>query len=807
MSKMPLPSAHEENVVAEATRCAAAFHQRGMLAEAEKFYAAILQARPDHFNALHLLGVLRRQQGNGAEAWRLIAAALKMNPRSVDALCDFGGVLFALKLYDEALEAYDKALAIAREHLGGLLGRGNALAGLNRYEEALAAFDRVLGIKADHLDALNGRGNALLQLNRAEEALAAFDAAFAVKADSVETLVGRGNALMRLDRVEAALVPFARAIEIAPDHVVALHCRGLGLMSLKRYDEALESFDRGLNIAPRNRALLTGYGSALLELGGAEGALASFDKALAITPDHPDVLRRRAAALRALGRHSEAAGSEPRALAAVSHDAEAHYERGLSLWALGRREAAIDAYERASAFDHLRALSRLAICRLAIADWTPSVDLAGALHRRIAEGSFVDPLTTIAFGCEPSVRLDAARNCIRIFTPIAKRPFVHSSFERADRLRIAYLSSDLRQHPVGAAIAELFERHDKACFEIIGVSHGPSDSSAVRARIVKAFDRFYDVASDSDRNIAKLIYDLRVHIAVDLNGLSGGCRPDILSYRPAPIQVNYLGFAGTTGAEFIDYILADEMVLPFDQQRFFTETIVHLPGCYHANDTTRRIAPQTPTRSELGLPDRGLAFCCFNQSYKIAAPMFDVWMRLLAQVAGSVLWLSKMNELAESNLRREAAARGIAPDRLTFAPFVERIDEHLARQRAADLFLDTLPYNAHSTASDALWAGLPVLTCAGTSFAGRVGASMLRAAGLPELVTNNLEDYEALALKLATDSALLASIRRKLADNRAECPLFDGDRFRRHIEAAYATMWDIHRRGERPRNFRVEPSA
>ena len=248
-------------------------------------------------------------------------------------------------------------------------------------------------------------------------------------------------------------------------------------------------------------------------------------------------------------------------------------------------------------------------------------------------------------------------------------------------------------------------------------------------------------------------------------------------------------------------------MLPFDQQPFFAEKIVHLPGCYHANDATRRIAPETPARSGLGLPEQGLVFCCFNQSYKIAAPVFEIWMRLLKRVEGSVLWLSKMNDLAQANLRRAAAARGVAPDRLIFAPFVDRIEDHLARHRAADLFLDTLPYNAHSTACDALWAGLPVVTCQGTAFAGRVGASMLKAAGLPELVTSSLEDYEALALKLATDPALLPSIRRKLADNRPTCPLFDSDRFRRHIEAAYTTMWDIHRRGESPRSFRVEQGA
>jgi protein O-GlcNAc transferase len=803
----PLPLGHDESVVAEAVKYAAIFHQRGMLAEAEKFYAAILDVRPDHFNALHLLGVLRSQQGNGPEAVRLIGAALKMNPHSVDALCNFGGTLFALKLHDEALEAYDKALAVQADQLDGLLGRGKALLALDRFEPALAAFDRSLIVKPGHLDALNSRGSALLHLGRGEEALAAFDAALVVKCNSIEAHIGRGNALTLLDRIDEALSSFGSAIEIQPDHVVALHRRGLALMALERHDQALESFDQALYVAPRHRALLNSYGSALLALGRADDALTAFDKSLTITPEQPEVLQQRATALRALGRHREAAGSDERARTAISHNAEAHYERGLSLWALGKHEEAIANYAIASACKNPRALSKLAVGRLIVADWARADELADTLRCRIAEGSFVDPMATLPLEFDPAVRLNAARNCVRIYTPVAKVPFVHSTLAKVDKLRIAYVSSDFRQHAVGLAAVELLERHDKTRFEIIGVSHGPNDASGARARIVKAFDQFHDVASATDRHIAGLLNDLHVHIVVDLNGLSAGCRPDVLAYRPAPIHVNYLGFAGTTGAPFIDYILADETVLPFDQQPFFTEKIVHLPGCYHANDTTRHIGPETPTRRQLGLPDQGLVFCCFNRSTKISAPVFGVWMRLLAQVPGSVLWLSKMNDLAQANLRRAAAERGVDPERLIFAPVAGRSEDHLARHRAADLFLDTLPYNAHSMACDALWAGLPVVTCQGTAFAGRVGASMLKAADLPELVTSSLEDYEALALKLATDPALLQATRRKLGDNRPTCPLFDSDRFRRHIEAAYTAMWDIYQRGESPRSFCVEPSA
>jgi protein O-GlcNAc transferase len=293
-----------------------------------------------------------------------------------------------------------------------------------------------------------------------------------------------------------------------------------------------------------------------------------------------------------------------------------------------------------------------------------------------------------------------------------------------------------------------------------------------------------------------------VDIAVDLKGFTTDCRPGILAHRPVPIQVNYLGYPGTMGADFIDYVIADEVVLPFDLQPFFTEQIVHLPDCYQVNDSKREIAAHTPGRKDVGLRDEGFVFCCFNNNHKITALVFDVWMRILRKVEGSELWLLRDNHSAERNLRMEAAARGVDPARLVFADRVNP-DEHLARHRLADLFLDTLPFNAHTTASDALWAGLPLLTCRGESFAGRVAASLLHTIGLPELVTDSLEDYEALALNLATDPPLLKSVRRKLEQNRLSNPLFDADRFRRHIEAAYTTMWKRWQHGEGPRSFAV----
>ena len=770
---MPLSSAHDASVVAEAAACAIAFHQRGMLAEAEKFYTAILKAQPDHFDALRLLSVLRQQQGDNDEAMRLISAALRLNPQSYEALGAFGGVLFAFKRHDEALAAFDRALAIEPDHPETLYNRGNTLLVLGRNAEALAAFDRALALRPGHPEMLVNRGTALLHLERAEEALSVFD----------------------------------RVLALDGSHAVAFRNRATAYKVLERYEDARAAYREILGRTPDDVMVLDDYAGTLLLLGRAEEALAAFDRLLALAPDHRRVRKERADLLRALGRHDEAIKGYDALLAATPGDGEVLFGRGKSQWAAGRREAAMASQAQAWALGYPRALAELAMCCMRVADWPRAAELVGPLRAHIAEGSVIDPFVTLAFGSSPLEQFECARRYLATRVVGVAKPFVHSTGVAADRLRVAYLSSDLRQHPVGTAITELIERHNRTRFEIIGVSSGANDGSETRARISRACDRFLDVAADNDRTLATRLHDLNVHIAVDLNGLTGGCRPAVLACRPAPIQVGYLGYAGTTGADFIDYILADETVLPFEEQPFFSETIVHLPDCYHANDTGRPIAPQTPGRGELGLPGHGLVFCCFNQSYKIAAPVFDVWMRLLGEAPGSVLWLTRMDDLTNANLRREAHIRGIDPERLIFAPRMDSVADHLARQRAADLFVDTLPYNAHSTACDALFAGLPVITCRGRSFASRVAASMLKAAGLPELVTGSLAEYEARARALVANPALLAQMRGQLAASRAHCPLFDGDRFRRGIEAAYSVMWDIYRRGEHPRNFRVNDGA
>jgi predicted O-linked N-acetylglucosamine transferase (SPINDLY family) len=452
-----------------------------------------------------------------------------------------------------------------------------------------------------------------------------------------------------------------------------------------------------------------------------------------------------------------------------------------------------------------RAFGGAANCAAKLCAWDRWTRFAVELPAHIADGkAVVSPFMLLGYSDDPALQRQCARNYSDHRVPSSPTPLWTGGARRHDKIRVAYLSADFRRHPMTSVITGLFEAHDRAAFEISGISFGIDDGSPMRRRLIAAFDRFDDVRGMVDEEIAKLLYEHEIDIAIDRNGHTRDSRPGILARRPAPVQVNYLGYPGTMGARFIDYIIADKVVVPFEHQQFFTEKIVHLPDCYQVNDDKRKIADTTPTRREAGLPERGFVFCCFNNNWKITPAMFDIWMRLLHRVEGSVLWLLRDNDGAERNLRQEAALRGVDPARLVFAGRLPA-EAHLARHRLADLFLDTLPYNAHTTASDALWVGLPVVTCMGETFAARVAASLLRAIGMPELIAADLADYETLALRLAQDSALLAGTKAKLQWQRDTHPLFDTGRFARHIEAAYRTMEEIRQRGEAPRSFVVAP--
>ena len=570
----------------------------------------------------------------------------------------------------------------------------------------------------------------------------------------------------------AAEVRFRAALAIVPDRASGLINLSATLFRQDKFGEAIEVARRALTIEPDAVEALVALGSALVKQRRLDEALVAMERAVAAAPSDPTALMGRASVLTELRRYD---------LAIADYRAAQRIDPGK---------------------ENLRGL--LVTAQMQACDWTGLAGETDALLADIRRGkALANPFYLLTTPATAADQLLGARGMTRRdYLPLS--PLFRGERYDNDRIRVAYVSGDFHKHATAHLMTGVFEHHDRARFETFGISVGPDDGSPERQRLLTAFDHFVDVQERGNDEIAALIHGNRVDIAVDLGGFTEGGRLAVFARRPAPVQVSYLGLPGTTGAPYLDYLVADAVVIPADAHRFYSEKIVTLPDTYQANDDKRRIAPGTPTRREAGLPETGFVFCCFNNNYKIAPVVFDIWMGLLAAVEGSVLWLMRSNEVAAANLRREAAARGVSPDRLVFAPPLP-VAEHLARHRLAGLFLDTSPYNAHTTASDALWSGLPVLTCPGSTFPSRVAASLLRAIGLPELITSSFEEYRDLALTLARDPERLAAIRTKLAANRDTTALFDTARFTRHLESAYSTMVERHRRGEAPAPFAVEP--
>ena len=642
------------------------------------------------------------------------------------------------------------------------------------YTEAVRQFDVVLAANPKFSTAHNNRGNALKELKAYDAALASYDQAIAHDPKNADAHNNRGVVLFVMRRFVDALASCEKAIALKPDHAQAFNNRGNVLKSLKRFDDALASCDRAIALVPKYVDALSNRGVILFEMQRFEEALASYDLALAIKPTDAEILKNRANVLARMKLYEEAV---------VAYDQVAKLEPGQDF------------------VEGLRLQAKQSVC-----DWTGFEADCSSLKSSISNGRAASlPFTLLVMPAEASLQ----RKCAELYvtdkcSPIPM-PLWRGERYSHERIRVAYVSADFHQHPVAVLTAGLFEQHDRSRFEVIAISTGPNDQGPMRRRLETSFDQFHDVCSGSDQDIAELIRDLEIDIAVDLNGFTEGSRLNIFASRPAPVQVNYLGYAGTMGKELWDYILADRVVIPDWQHKDFAEKIAYLPDSFMANDFSRKISAYTPSRAEEGLPEKGFVFCCFNNNYKITPDVFDVWMRLLQEVEGSVIWLSSYNSAVVKNLCAEATKRGVSPDRLVFARRVELNEDHLARHRLADLFLDTRYYNAHATASDALWAGLPILTCLGETFASRVAGSLLNSVGLPELVTPSLQEYEALALRLAREPAYLTIVKQKLERNRETFPLFNTLRFTRHVEAAYAMMCERSRRGDGPVSFSVTP--
>lgn len=581
---------------------------------------------------------------------------------------------------------------------------------------------------------------------------------------------------------------------------------GAGSMQCGRIDLAVLSFGKACALKPDFPEANYNFGNALNAQGRLDAAAVCYRRTIALKPDLAEAHFNLGTVLERRGELDAAAACYRRATGLKPQWADAHNNLGNMLKAQDKLDEAIACYAKALAArpEFTEAEAHMLHLHQHIGYWQGFETLAPACARLAAQAGAPPPFTMLAMVDDAEVQLRfslkwAAERYGQAPLALPARPAA-----RPERLRIGYFSADFHDHATLYLMTGLLREHDRSKFEIHAYSYGQIKSGTWRERVKNLVDHFFDIADQPADAVTALARSHRIDIAVDLKGYTTNTRGDLFQYRLAPIQINYLGYPGSIGADFVDYILADPVVIPDDQRPFYSESVIRLPHSYQPNDNTREIAATTTTRADFGLPETGFVFCCFNNSFKISPREFAIWMRLLGRIEGSVLWLLKANPWCESNLRREATARGIAPERLVFADRADHA-QHLARHKHADLFVDTFNYNAHTTASDALWAGLPVVTKMGQQFAARVTASLLTAIGLPELITHTEAEYEALIGALATDPGRLSAIRVKLADDRRTHPLFDTRLYTRHFEAGLQQAYDLYFTGQNARDICVAP--
>jgi predicted O-linked N-acetylglucosamine transferase (SPINDLY family) len=710
-------------------------HQSGNIEQALIAYREILKLDENHFDALHLSGLIAAANKNFEKAVILIKRALKIKSNNATAHSNLGIVFFEMKKFDLAIQSHKKSIKINSKNKTSFYNLALAFEKDSRIHDAIEAYKTALSLDHSYYEALVNLGNLLQKDNKLLDAIYFYNKSIDSNPRGPESYNNRGNVFHKLQRYADALRDFDIAIELNPRYYEAFNNRGNTLHALRQQELALKNYDESIRLnalypdAHHNRANL------LREMQRYEAALKDFDTVLTLRPNYPYVLGQQLATKMNLCEWS-------------------NYDK--SLFEVCRR---IEAGEQAC---------------------LPFVAL-----------SLVD---------EPVVHKKAAHIWADNNHPTQKFESVIRTSSNNHKIKLGYFSADFHEHATMYLMAELLEVHNRERFEIIGFSFGPKIEDQMRRRAELAFSSFYDVRAMSDKDVASLARGLQIDIAVDLKGYTLDSRTSIFSYRAAPIQVSFLGFPGTMAVNYIDYIIADEIVIPKGNEIYYSEKIAYLPHSYQVNGSGRKKAQSNLSRRDWGLPENVFTYCCFNNNYKITPQIFDVWMRILMQVEGSVLWLLEESERVIENLKLRARENGVNPDRIIFAKKVSS-DIHLERQCLADLFLDTFPYNAHTTASDALWVGLPILSVPGKSFASRVSASLLHELNLSELIAKDINDYEQIAIDYGNNFKDINLVRQKILERSRTSTLFDSKKFSRGIEGLYEKMYSRFLDGKPPCNL------
>lgn len=808
-----------------------AFQQLNRADEAVASYNWAIAIDPNYAGAFYNRGNALHDLNRLAEAVDSYNQAITLNPQYASAFSNRGIALHDLQCFEEAISSYDQAIAINSDYAEAYSNRGMALRNLKRFDEAVISYEQAIIINPAYAEAYSNRGIVLQDLQRFDDAVASYDQAILINPNHSAANFNRGNALRDLLRFDDAIASYDRAIAINPQHAEAYANRGISQHDLQRFDEAMNSYDSAIAIKADYAGAHYNRGVTLNQLKRFDDAIDSYDAVIALAPNYPDAAFNRGNALNDLNRFSEAVLSYDQAIALNPDSAQAYYNRGNVLNLLQRFEEAIASYDGAIAldpeyaeaysnrggvfndlqrFDEAISSFEQAIrlkpdidflfglklhTQMHVCDWTNLEPQLQRLKIAIQHQQKVStPFAVLALIDDPQLQQQAAAIFVKDQQPNFANLLL-KKYRPHDKIHVGYFSADYHDHATMHLMAELFEHHNPQRFELTAFAFGSSGEDKWRKRAKSAFGSFINVRNLSDSDIVLLARLLEIDIAVDLKGFTTDARPGIFAQRAAPIQVNYLGYPGTMASSYIDYMIADQTLISDQNRQFYSENMVYLPHSYQANASHNAVSSKIITRADVGLPENSFVFCSFNNTFKITPACFDSWMRILQRVNNSVLWLYVSNQTAINNLKKEALKRGIAEHRLVFAKHLP-VEEHLARIGLADLFLDTQPYNAHTTASDALRMGLPLLTCIGEAFASRVAASLLNALGLPELIANSTIEYEAIAIDLAHQPDKLNRLRQQLKTNLNNANLFNTPLFSKHIESAYQQMYQKQRSGE-----------
>ena len=777
----------------------------GMLEEAIHSFKEALVIKPDYVEASYSLGVILHEIGNLEDAVIAYQDAIKTNPNFSEAHNNLGNAYKDLGKPDIALKSYQRALKINPNFSEAHNNLGNVYKEIGQLEDAVDSYQKALEINPDYPALHNNLGNAFYELDRLQESVNSFESALSYNPDYVDSLNNLGIVFSELGETDRAIKSFEKAIAIKPDYADAYNNLGNALKDISQLDRAVKSYENAIDLKLDFAEAYNNLGNVLKDLDRLNEAFDCFEKALKINPNFPEAHNNFGALLKDLNQLKKARKSIEKAIEINPNFAEAYHNLGNVFKDLDLLDEALKSYQKAKTLrddlDYI--LGNIITTKMNFCSWESLPILFNELSEKIHDNrKVIDPFTLFSLIDDPALQKRAAE--IRINSHHPKIDTLQNilDYNLHSKIRIGYFSADFREHPLAYLTAELYELHDRDHFEIHAFSFGKDTNDELNLRIKAGVDYFHNVDLMSHKEIVLLARSLEIDIAVDLAGFTAGAKTEVFAMSAAPIQLSYIGYLGTMGADYYDYLIADPMMIPQESQKHYVEKIVYLPS-FQVNDSKDLPPEITLTRKEVGLPDKGFVFCCFNNTYKFTPTVFDSWARILKAVEGSILIVYASNESSKTNLKKEILNRGVETDRLIFGDSISK-PKYLARYRVADLFLDTHPYNAGTTASDALKMGVPMLTYIGRSYQARMGASILNSINLPELITNSLEEYESLAIELASNPDKLKKIKDKLQSNLTTAPLFNTPLFTKNIESAYTQMYERHHAGLEPDHIYVE---